>query len=114
MQTIHDDRGMRSYGSPRRHRELAARGEHCSENTVAKLMRSHGIRAASSRKLRVRTDSNHSLPVSPKRAGSGVSAGIAGPRVAGGPHVRVDAGRLAVSGLRAGCVLAEDRGLVDA
>ena len=64
MQTIHGDRDMRSYGSPRMHRELVARGEHCSENTVAKLMREQGMRAASSRKFRVTTDSNHSLPVS--------------------------------------------------
>jgi transposase InsO family protein len=63
MKTIHGDRDMRSYGSPRMHRELVARGENCSENTVAKLMREHGMRASSSRKFRVTTDSNHSLPV---------------------------------------------------
>ncbi len=63
MKTIHSDRDMRNYGSPRMHRELVARGENCSENTVAKLMRDHGMRSASSRKFRVTTDSNHSLPV---------------------------------------------------
>ena len=43
--------------------ELIARGHQVSENTVAKLMRDHGMRAASSRKFRVTTDSNHSRPV---------------------------------------------------
>jgi len=45
------------------HQELVARGHEVSENTVAKLMREHGLRAASSRKFRVTTDSHHSLPV---------------------------------------------------
>ena len=43
--------------------ELVARGHEVSENTVAKLMRDHGLRAASIRKFRVTTDSHHSLPV---------------------------------------------------
>jgi putative transposase len=63
INTIHSDRDMKSYGSPRMQRELAARGHEVSENTVAKLMREHGLRAASSRKFRVTTDSHHSLPV---------------------------------------------------
>ena len=63
MEQIHSDRDMRSYGSPRMQQELLARGHEVSENTVAKLMRRHGIRAASSRKFRVTTESGHSLPV---------------------------------------------------
>ena len=63
MKTIHSDRDMRSYGSPRMGKELVSRGYRVSENTVAKLMRDHGMRSASSRKFRVTTDSNHSLPV---------------------------------------------------
>ena len=63
MEQIHGDRDMKSYGSPRMQRELAARGHAVSENTVAKLMREHGLRAASSRKFRVTTESGHSLPV---------------------------------------------------
>jgi transposase InsO family protein len=51
------------YGSPRIHAELAARGEACSVNTVAKLMRDNDIRAKSARKFRCTTDSNHPLPV---------------------------------------------------
>ena len=51
------------YGSPRMAAELNARGYDCSENTVAKLMRQHGIRAKSARRFVGTTDSRHSLPV---------------------------------------------------
>jgi len=51
------------YGSPRVHALLAARGEGCCVNTVAKLMRDNDIRAKSARKFRCTTDSNHALPV---------------------------------------------------
>ena len=53
----------RTYGSPRIHRELGARGIGCSVNHVAKLMRENGIRAESPRRFRVTTDSAHSHPV---------------------------------------------------
>ena len=51
------------YGSPRIHAELAARGQDCCVNTVAELMRRHGIVAKTARKFRFTTDSNHGLPV---------------------------------------------------
>jgi putative transposase len=51
------------YGSPRIHAELTARGQDCCINTVAKLMRVHGIAAKTPRKFRCTTDSNHDLPV---------------------------------------------------
>jgi transposase InsO family protein len=51
------------YGSPRMTAELNARGYECSENTVAQLMREHGIRAKSPRRFVRTTDSNHRLPV---------------------------------------------------
>jgi transposase InsO family protein len=53
------------YGSPRIRAELAARGQGCCVNTVAKLMRDHGIRAKTAKKkFRVcTTDSDHDLPV---------------------------------------------------
>lgn len=63
IEAIHSDRDMKNYGSPRMHQELVSRGHEVSENTVAKLMSQHGIRAASSRKYRVTTDSNHSHSV---------------------------------------------------
>jgi transposase InsO family protein len=51
------------YGSPRMTAELKARGHECSENTVAELMREHGIRAKAPKRLVRTTDSNHRLPV---------------------------------------------------
>jgi transposase InsO family protein len=51
------------YGSPRMTAELNARGYECSENTVAQLMREHGIRAKAPRRFVRTTDSNHRLPV---------------------------------------------------
>jgi putative transposase len=51
------------YGSPRMAAELKARGHDCSENTVAELMREHGIRARTPRRFVRTTDSNHRLPV---------------------------------------------------
>jgi transposase InsO family protein len=51
------------YGSPRMTAELNARGYECSENTVAELMREHGIRARAPRRFVRTTDSNHRLPV---------------------------------------------------
>jgi putative transposase len=63
MRQIHADRYMKSYGSPRLHKELVGRGKSCCENTVARLMRVHGLAAKTSRKYKVTTDSKHSLPV---------------------------------------------------
>jgi transposase InsO family protein len=51
------------YGSPRLTAELNARGLPCSENTVADLMKAHGIRAKRPRRFVRTTDSRHSLPV---------------------------------------------------
>jgi transposase InsO family protein len=55
------------YGSPRMAAELNARGHPCSENTVARLMREHGIRATAPRRRVRTTDSNHRLPVAANR-----------------------------------------------
>ena len=63
MKRIHADRDMKSYGSPRVHRELISRGKSCSRNTVAKLMRAHGLVARTRRRYRATTDSAHSLPL---------------------------------------------------
>jgi putative transposase len=62
IQAIHQEFQAR-YGSPRIHQELLAREQPCCVNTVAKLMRNHGIAAKTARKFRVTTDSNHGLPI---------------------------------------------------
>ncbi len=63
IKEIHGDRNKCSYGSPRVHKELQVRGQRCSQNTVAKLMRKHGLAARTRRKYRVTTDSKHRHPV---------------------------------------------------
>jgi transposase InsO family protein len=62
IRAIHHEVKAR-YGSPRVHAELVARGRMCCVNTVAKLMRQHGIAARTKRKFRCTTDSNHDRPV---------------------------------------------------
>jgi transposase InsO family protein len=51
------------YGSPRMAAELKARGRTCSENTVARLMKAHGIRARTPKRFVRTTDSDHARPV---------------------------------------------------
>ena len=63
VRAVHAARRGR-YGSPRVHAELLDAGETCCVNTVAKVMKSLGIRAISHRKFRVgTTDSGHAFPV---------------------------------------------------
>lgn len=66
----------RTYGSPRIHKELKARGVTCSLNRVARLMRQQGIRAKSKRKFIRTTDSKHSLPVAPNLLNRCFEAGL--------------------------------------
>jgi transposase InsO family protein len=51
------------YGSPRLAVGLNARGTTCCVNTVARVMKAHGIRAKSVKRFVRTTDSNHRLPV---------------------------------------------------
>ena len=62
IEEIHAEVKQR-YGSPRMTAELKARGHECSENTVARLMNAHGIRAKAPRRFVRTTDSNHGLAV---------------------------------------------------
>ena len=62
MRAIHAEVKAR-YGSPRVHAELAARGQDCCVNTVARVMQENGIAAKTARKFRCTTDSSHGLPV---------------------------------------------------
>ena len=67
VKAVHErNRGV--YGSPRVFRALKAGGESVCENTVAKVMAEHGIRAKSKKKFVPRTtDSRHERPVAPNR-----------------------------------------------
>lgn len=65
IHAIHQE-NRRVYGSPRVHRVLTARGESVCENTVASIMREHGVRAKDKAKFVPRTtDSRHENPVAP-------------------------------------------------
>ena len=63
MRVIHGEQYKGNYGSPRMCQELQARGHAVSENTVARLMQEHELRALTARKFRHTTDSKHSYPV---------------------------------------------------
>jgi len=66
IQSIHSHRHTHTYGSPRMTRELRARGQQCSENRVARLMRKHALRARPRRPFRPKTTSqDHSACPSP-------------------------------------------------
>jgi putative transposase len=62
IKTIHKQ-VRRRYGSPRMHRELVDRGFVHGIHRTERLMRIHAIRAKSTRKFRVTTDSEHTYPV---------------------------------------------------
>jgi transposase InsO family protein len=68
------------YGSPRMTAERNARGHDCTENTVAHLMKAHGIRARTVRRFVRTTDSRHALPVAGNVLGRDFAP--AGPNVA--------------------------------
>jgi transposase InsO family protein len=55
----------KTYGSPRIHAELVARGFTVSKNRVARLMRAEDVRARRKRKHKITTDSQHNYPVAP-------------------------------------------------
>lgn len=53
----------KAYGSPRITEDLQAKGIKCSENRVARLMKSNGIVAKAAKKFKATTNSKHNLPV---------------------------------------------------
>lgn len=65
IRVVHEA-SRRTYGSPRVHRGLLAKGVKVNRKTVAKIMQEQGIRSRVARKFRVRTtDSDHAHPVAP-------------------------------------------------
>jgi putative transposase len=59
----------RTYGSPRVHAELRARGERVGRNRVARLMREAGLGVVTRRRAPRTTDSRHGHPVAPNLLG---------------------------------------------
>ncbi len=101
------------YGSPRMTAELNARGHACSENTVAELMREHGIRAKAPRRFVRTTDSNHRLPVAANVLDRDFDPEGPNEQLVCRHHVHSDARGLAVLGGGRGSVQPDDRGVVD-
>jgi putative transposase len=65
IRAIHHDH-RRVYGSPRVHKALTAGGEKVCRNTVASIMRGHGIRAKKKARFTPRTtESRHASPIAP-------------------------------------------------
>lgn len=65
IRSVHEQ-SRRVYGSPRVHRALVALGRRVCRNTVARVMKTHGIKARTHRRFRVRTtDSRHDHPIAP-------------------------------------------------
>lgn len=58
-------RSRGTYGSPRVHRDLTARGHRVGKKRVERLMRQAGIVAKRRRRFRRTTDSNHDNPIAP-------------------------------------------------
>jgi putative transposase len=73
------------YGSPRMTAELNARGHACTENTVATLMKAHGIKAKTAKRFVRTTDSRHGLPVADNLLDRGFNPG--GPNRAWGTDI---------------------------
>ncbi len=66
MRVIHRE-VHETYGSPRMHAELVARGLPCNVKRVARLMRLHHLQARHKRKYRVTTKVKAKLPVAPNQ-----------------------------------------------
>lgn len=62
IKTVHQH-SRQTYGSPRIYVDLKKQGITCSQNRVAKLMKSHQIASERKRRFVVTTDSKHDLPV---------------------------------------------------
>jgi putative transposase len=68
------DESRRTYGSPRIHRELVARGFEVSKARVEREMRAMGLLARRPKRFRVTTDSAHGMPVAENTLGRKFSA----------------------------------------
>jgi transposase InsO family protein len=59
------EQSRKTYGSPRVHVDLAAKGEHVSRKRVIRLMQQEGLQARVRRRYKCTTMSEHDQPVAP-------------------------------------------------
>jgi len=64
IRTIHTE-SRKTYGSPRIHARLAAKGFWVSRNRVTRLMRAENIRSKRKKRRIITTDSQHAYPIAP-------------------------------------------------
>jgi transposase InsO family protein len=69
-------RSRSTYGSPRVHRDLKARGIFVGKKRVERIMRQQGLVAKRGRRFRRTTDSNHAQPVAPNVLGRRFAAAL--------------------------------------
>lgn len=66
IQRVHE-RSRQTYGSPRIHAELRAKGQRCNHKRIERLMQQHGIRARCVRRFHRTTETVPGLPIAPNR-----------------------------------------------
>jgi putative transposase len=89
-------RSRQTYGSPRIHRDLKARGVLVGKKRVERLMREQGLVAKRRRRFRKTTDSNHAHPIAPNVLDRRFDAELPEHGVGDRRDVHLDARRLAL------------------
>ena len=113
IREIHS-RSRETYGYPRVHAELRLLGVRCGRRRVARLMRAAGLRGCMrGKKRRTTRHDPRAAPAPDLLGGDFVAAHSPKQGLAGGHHLRTDAGRLSVSGLHPGHPFEKDRRVGD-
>ncbi len=104
----------RTYGSPRMHPQLVARGFPCGRHRVARLMRAHGDPGEAGPPVPRHHRQRAPLPGRPESPRPPVHRGGPQPGVDGGRCLRADGGGLVLPGGAAGCPFSPAAARLDA